>query len=199
MGISCIFASNEFIMLSRFILRIMGWKIVSRFTPEVYRSVVIMAPHTSNLDFVIGRLVFNAVGLPARFLIKREAFVFPIGIILRWLGGIPVDRSRRTNLVDQAASFFDGKEKMVLVITPEGTRSRTDRWKRGFYLIARKANVPIVPGYLDYAKKTAGLGQVVHPQDDLQENLLALEKLYEDKTGKHPQNFNLKAIRNTRF
>ncbi len=86
-----------------------------------------------------------------------------------------------------------------MVITPEGTRSRTNRWKRGFYMIAQKARVPIVPGYLDYKKKEAGLGPVIHPGSNLKDSITALENLYSDKSGKHPQNFNPEAIRNTRF
>lgn len=155
---------------------------------------MVVAPHTSNWDFIIGRLVFNAIGLNVKFLIKKEAFVFPLGYFLRKWGGIPVDRHRNTNIIDQVAENYEGKDELVIIITPEGTRSRVSKWKKGFYNIAQKANVPIVLGFLDYKRKEAGLGPVIQPDTTYDEVVSILKEFYKDKTGKYPEKFNLFAI-----
>lgn len=181
-------------MISKFILKLLGWTIISEFTDDIRRAVMVVAPHTSNWDFIIGRLVFNAIGLNVKFLIKKEAFVFPLGYFLRKWGGIPVDRHKKTNIVDQVAGNFEGKDELVIIITPEGTRSRVSKWKRGFYNIAKKANVPIVLGFLDYKRKEAGLGPVIKSDKSYEEVASQIEAFYSDKTGKYPEKFNLSAI-----
>ncbi|MFO8053928.1 MAG: 1-acyl-sn-glycerol-3-phosphate acyltransferase [Bacteroidales bacterium] len=182
-------------MLSRVILWLMGWKIASRFRSDMRRCVVVMAPHTSNWDFIIGRLVFNVMEVDVHFLIKKEAFRFPLGYFLRRWGGIPVDRGKSGNMVEQVAKYFENRDEMVLVITPEGTRSAVKSLKKGFYYIASKAEVPIVLGFLDYKKKEAGLGPVISPGTEYSGVSRLMENFYRDKTAKHPRNFNLSAIR----
>ncbi|MGM0647092.1 MAG: 1-acyl-sn-glycerol-3-phosphate acyltransferase [Bacteroidota bacterium] len=172
----------------------MGWKIKGGFDKDIRRSVLVIAPHTSNWDFVIGRLVFNVLRLNVRFLIKKEAFVFPLGSLLRHWGGIPVERHKKTNLVDQVAAHFKNSNELIIAITPEGTRSRVKHWKKGFYYIAKKADVPIVLGYLDYAKKEVGLGPVIKPGGDYQQDAHIMKTFYQNKTAKHPDQFNLTAI-----
>lgn len=181
-------------MLSKLILKLAGWKIASSFHDEIKRSVLVVAPHTSNLDFVIGRLVFNVLKLNVYFLIKKEAFVFPLKYFLKKWGGIPVERSKRSNLVDQVARRFEGQQEMVVVITPEGTRSRVNSWKKGFYHIAAKAQVPVVLGYLDYKKKEVGLGTIIYPGDNYYDHAMLIKAFYEDKTAKYPEKFNPEAI-----
>lgn len=178
-------------LFSRFILWLMGWKIYGNSTEEMRRSVIIQAPHTSNMDFVIGRLGFSSKGIAVSFLIKKEAFFFPLGCILKAMGGIPVDRSRSSNLVNQIAALFREKQNLSIVITPEGTRKLNPNWKKGFYFIARQAEVPIVLGYLDYKKKEGGLGPVFYPTGDYEKDLAAIQEFYRDKTARFPENFNL--------
>lgn len=181
-------------MLSKLILKLAGWKIASNFHDEIKRCVLVVAPHTSNWDFIVGRLVFNVLKLNVHFLIKKEAFVFPLGYFLKKWGGIPVERSKKSNLVKQVAKQFEGKQEMVVVITPEGTRSPVKNWKKGFYHIAAQANVPIVLGYLDYKKKEVGLGTIIYPGNHFEDHAAEIKAFYADKTAKHPENFNLQAI-----
>lgn len=181
-------------MISSWILKRMGWKIKGGFDKDIRRSVLVIAPHTSNWDFIIGRLVFNVLALNVRFLIKKEAFVFPLGPWLRRWGGIPVDRHKKTKLVDQVAAHFKDGGEMIIAITPEGTRSRVKHWKKGFYYIAKKADVPIVLGYLDYDKKEVGLGPVIKPGGDYQQHAQIMKNFYQKITAKHPAQFNPESI-----
>ena len=139
-----------------FILKVLGWKI-DKHTPEgVDKCVVVMGPHTSNWDFVIGRLAFASYGVNGRFLIKKELFFFPLGWFLKAIGGIPVDRKSKNNMTECATAQFEENDKMFMVFTPEGTRSYNPNWKKGFYYIALKANVPIIPVAFDFGKKEVG-------------------------------------------
>ena len=118
---------------------------------------------------------------------KREMFPFGFRTLLKWMGGIPVDRSRGHNAAKQALHAFKSRERLLVIIPPEGTRSKVNGWKRGFYLIARGAKVPIVCGYLDFAKKEGGFGPVVHPTGDVEADILQMEAFYKTVTGKHPE------------
>ncbi len=178
-------------LLAKLILALAGWKIKAHYSDEMRRSVIIQAPHTSNWDFFIGKLGFVSKGIPVRFLIKKEAFRFPLGPLVRALGGIPVDRSHSSNLVPQIAAMYKEHQKLMIVITPEGTRKLNRNWKKGFYYIASMAQVPIVLGYLDYSKKEGGLGPVFHPTGDYEADLRRIEDFYRDKTARHPEKFNL--------
>ncbi|MBP7850427.1 MAG: 1-acyl-sn-glycerol-3-phosphate acyltransferase [Lentimicrobiaceae bacterium] len=178
-------------LLAKLILALAGWKIKAHYSDEMRRSVIIQAPHTSNWDFFIGKLGFVSKGIPVRFLIKKEAFRFPLGPLVRALGGIPVDRSHSSNLVPQIAAMYKEHQKLMIVITPEGTRKLNRNWKKGFYYIASMAQVPIVLGYLDYGKKEGGLGPVFHPTGDYEADLRRIEDFYRDKTARHPEKFNL--------
>ena len=135
--------------LSKFALWVLGWDTTEAMPPGVRKAVITAGPHTSNWDFYIGRLAYAALGVKVKFLIKKEAFKWPLGGILKALGGIPVDRSRSNNLVDQVASMFKDVDSLFVVITPEGTRKPNPRWKKGFYYIALKADIPIALGYID--------------------------------------------------
>ncbi len=150
-----------------------------------------MAPHTSNWDFVIGRLAFITQGVKVYAMIKKESFFFPLGLVLKMLGGIPVDRSHSQNTVKSVTRHFDDSERFFLIITPEGTRKRVERWKKGFYFIALTAKVPIIMGYLDYGKKEGGLGPVLYPSGDFEADFRVIEDFYRDKQARHPHKFNL--------
>jgi 1-acyl-sn-glycerol-3-phosphate acyltransferase len=178
-------------ILSRFILKILGWSIRFEEHQTYQRCVLIMAPHTSNWDFVIGRLALWAIGVNTSFLIKKEAFFFPLGPILKKMGGIPVDRAHSRKVVWQIAVLLNKSREIALVITPEGTRSLRHEWKKGFYYIASMAEVPIALGYLDYAKKEAGIGGILYPSEDYKSDLAKIFDFYRDITPKYPEKFNL--------
>ncbi|MCP4551708.1 MAG: acyltransferase [Bacteroidetes bacterium] len=179
-------------IFAKIILKLWGWKIHGIIPQNLKKCIIMAAPHTSNLDFFVGRLAYAAIGVDIKFLIKKELFIFPIGGILRtWGGGIAVDRGKRTNVVEQIVAIFDNADSIYVMITPEGTRKYSARWKKGFYLISEKANVPIALGYADYAKKEAGVGPVIYPTGDYEADLKIIQDFYRDKTARHPENFNL--------
>jgi 1-acyl-sn-glycerol-3-phosphate acyltransferase len=177
--------------LSNFILRLIGWSIRVEPHQTYQRCVLIMAPHTSNWDFVIGRLALWAIGVKTSFLIKKEAFFFPLGPLLKKMGGIPVDRNQSKKVVWQVAVLLNKSKEMALVITPEGTRALRKEWKKGFYYISSMAEVPIALGYLDYAKKEAGIGGILYPSEDSNSDLAKIYDFYKNFTAKHPEKFNL--------
>ena len=177
--------------LSGRILKLFGWSLAQGMPDGTKKCVLIVAPHTSNWDFVIGRLCFNVIGLPTRFLIKREAFFWPLGILLRKLGGIPVDRSRKNNIVMEVANLFTQYDELIITITPEGTRKLVKHWKKGFYYIAELANVPIAVAFVDYRKKQAGIAFTFIPTGDYDKDFEQIRALYYDKKAKFPEKFNL--------
>jgi 1-acyl-sn-glycerol-3-phosphate acyltransferase len=170
------------------ILRVFGWKIDAHVPEGVKKCVVVMAPHTSNWDFIIGKMAFMSYGVNGRFLIKKEMFFFPFGWLLKAMGGIPVDRKGASNLTDVAARYFKENDKMFMVFTPEGTRSYSPRWKRGFYYIAQKAQVPIYIGYLDYVNKIGGFHSLFHPTGDIDADIACIKDMLRQFKGKYPQN-----------
>ena len=177
--------------ISKFILFLAGWKVINHIPPEVKKCVVMMAPHTSNWDFLWGFFGYSSMGISAKYLIKKEAFVFPIGGIVRALGGIPVDRKASTNIVHQVGELFKNSDNLIITITPEGTRSLNRNWKRGYYYIAELAGVPIGLGFLDYKNKIGGIGAMFTPTGDYDADIKIIEKFYLDKHPKYPENFNL--------
>jgi len=170
------------------ILRVFGWKIDTHVPEGLKKCVVVMGPHTSNWDFIIGKMAFMSYGVNGRFLIKKEMFFFPFGSILKAMGGIPVDRKGRNKLTDMAARYFEENEEMFMVFTPEGTRSYNPKWKKGFYYIAQKAQVPIYIGYLDYANKIGGFHSLFHPTGDIDADIAYIKDMLRKFKGKYPQN-----------
>ncbi|MFQ5690508.1 MAG: lysophospholipid acyltransferase family protein [Gemmatimonadota bacterium] len=172
--------------LARAILRLFGWKVRAHL-PRSRRYVLIGAPHTSNWDFPVALLALRALNIPGRWVGKHTLFRWPLGPIMRRLGGVPVDRRSSHRFVEQIVERFRENEELVIVISPEGTRRRTPYWRTGFYYIARNAGVPIALGYLDYGRKEAGVDGVVVPSGDLERDLEAFRRFYADKTGKRPE------------
>lgn len=177
--------------LSRYLLSLAGWKIKGSIPSDVRKCVILAAPHTSNWDFVIGRLAYFVLGVPVKFLIKKESFKGPMGWILKKMGGIPVDRGRSNNLVEQIARLFTKEETLNVVITPEGTRKLVKEWKKGYYYIALKANIPIVMGFLDYKQKEAGFGPILYPTGNYEADFEQIKAFYQHKTARYPEKFNL--------
>jgi len=169
------------------LFRALGWDGVYR-KPDSEKFIIIVAPHTSNFDFFIGFIYSRAFGLPSpNFLAKDTAFRGIMGPIVRWLGGIPVNRRERTHFVDQVVDAFHTRKRMILAITPEGTRSKVEYWKSGFYHIALKANVPIVIATIDYAHKFITCGDIVTATGDVESDVAKIRALFAGSTGRYPE------------
>jgi 1-acyl-sn-glycerol-3-phosphate acyltransferase len=153
--------------------------------------VVCAAPHTSNLDLFIGKLFYGTIGGKTSFMMKKEWFFFPLGLLFKAAGGIPVNRGRKTSLVDQMVAVFRTKKKFHLAITPEGTRKANPNWKKGFYHIALKAQVPIVLVGIDYGKKTISAGKSIFPSGDIDKDMREIKLYYKNFKGRHPEYFTL--------
>lgn len=178
--------------IGKFILKVMGWKVVGCIPEGVNKCVIPVAPHTSIEDFILGRLAYCSMDKPVKFLIKKDFFDNPIlKPLLIKLGGIPVDRSRNNNTVTQVAALFKQYETLNIVLTPEGTRKLVHHWKKGFYYIAEKANVPIVLGFIDFKTKELGFGPMFYPSGDFDEDWKMMEEFYRGITAKYPEKYNL--------
>ena len=173
--------------------RILGWK-TKVTVPHYDKCVICAAPHTSNWDLIIGKLFYGSMGLKSFFMMKKEWFAFPMGFFFRAVGGIPVDRSRKTSLVDQMAARFAMPGEFNLAITPEGTRKANPEWKKGFYFIALKAQVPIALAAIDYSTKTILMTKAFVPTGDFEKEMREIKLFYKDFKGKHPELFTIGEI-----
>lgn len=174
--------------LCKTILRIAGWQV--RITvPDYPKCIICVAPHTSNWDFILGKLAYGAVGRKAGFLMKESWFFFPLGCIFRAMGGIPVPRRRGSSLVDEIVRKFNSSERMAIAITPEGTRSRTTQWRHGFLHIAMQAQVPIVLGAIDFARKEILIEKTFRPSGDVESDMAEIKGFYRQFTAKYPEKF----------
>lgn len=167
------------------ILALFGWRTEGEL-PNIAKYVVIAAPHTSNWDFPITILVAMRFKIRINFMMKDEMFRPLYGWFFRWLGGIPINRRSRNNVVEQSIQQFRERSRMVLVIPPEGTRSVTKRWRTGFYYIAHGANVPILLGFLDFRRKVGGFGPLIYPSGDIVADMVAIRDFYSGIAGKYP-------------
>jgi len=172
-------------LLGKSVIKLSGWRIEGE-VPQTGNMVVIAAPHTSNWDFILLIAAAYSLGISVNWLGKNTLFGTPLGPILRFFGGIPVDRSKPNNLVQTLVAEIEHGDGINLVVPPSGTRARTDYWKSGFYRIAQSAQIPMVCGYLDYAKKEAGLGPAFLPTD-LVSDMNRIRAFYEPITGKYPE------------
>ena len=170
--------------------KLLGWKADIR-VPDYTKCIICAAPHTSNWDLFIGKLFYGAVGRDAGFLMKKEWFFFPLGYFFRWMGGIPVFRSKHTSMVDQIIKKAKDSKSFHLAITPEGTRSANPDWKKGFYYIALGANIPIVLIGVDYEKKCITAGKVITPTGDFEKDMRDIKLYFKDFKGKYPEKFDI--------
>ena len=170
--------------LGKLLLRMLGWRVEGEF-PDLPKFVVAVAPHTSNWDFVVGVATMFALDLRLAFIGKHTLFRFPFGAVLRWMGGIPVDRGAGQGLVDDAVAAFAGMERRVLAIAPQGTRSPVPRFRTGFLRIARGAHVPVVLVALDYAAKVVRLGPIVEPGPDVEADRARIEAHFVGVRGRN--------------
>jgi 1-acyl-sn-glycerol-3-phosphate acyltransferase len=163
--------------LGRALLLLFGWRIGGG-PPDVPKCVVIAAPHSSNRDFFIGIAVVFALRIDAHFIGKAELFRGPLGPIMRWLGGLAVDRGHPEGVVEQTVAMFKARDRLLLAVAPEGTRKPVSRWKSGFYRIALGAGVPIVPGYFDNGRRLVGFGEPFYPTGNAEADIAALQAFY---------------------
>lgn len=169
------------------LFKLTGWKIRGQFPPHLTRYIAAVAPHTSNWDFVVGLAARSILRMQrSRFLGKSQLFKAPYGWFFRSLGGLPVDRTKKADMVDQVVQFFNQYDPFILAIAPEGTRKKVDRLKTGFYYISKKAGVPIIPCGFDFEKREVVIGQPMYPTDDMEKDMASLLSFYRKIKGKNP-------------
>ena len=164
-------------------LRLAGWEFEGERPPEK-KYVALAVPHTSNWDGLLLVALTQSIGLQMEWMVKDSWVKGPLGSVLRRVGAVGINRSRATHVVDQMIEQFRQRDAFVLGIPPEGTRSRAEHWKSGFYHIAHGARVPVVPGYLDFGRKRAGLGPAIHLTGDVRADMDKLRAFYAEKTPK---------------
>jgi 1-acyl-sn-glycerol-3-phosphate acyltransferase len=175
---------------SRTFLRLNGWQVQGGLPAHTEKAVLIAAPHTSNWDLPYTLMVAFSLRLNIYWMGKASIFNFPFGPVMRWLGGIAVDRSKSNNLVSaSAAELAAAQGPIQLVVPPEGTRGKTRHWKTGFYFIALEARVPIVLAYMDYAHKRSGLGPVFTPSGDIDADMVEIKRFYAGIKGRNADQF----------
>lgn len=171
-------------VLAEYLLSVSGWKMAGEW-PDLKKMVVVGAPHSSAWDGIYGLIAKVAMDLHIVFMGKQEVFFWPLGKLLRWLGGIPVNRAQPGGIADQVAQQLSNAERMWFVLAPEGTRRAVEHWKPGFWKIAKQANLPVVCVYFDYPSKTIGVGKLFELSDDMDADIAAIRAWYAPYVGKH--------------
>ena len=172
--------------IARVLLRLIGWHMEGSL-PDLPKMVLIAVPHTTNWDGLLLFLAMPYFRIRLRWMGKVSLFWPPLGWLLRLLGGIPIDRKAPQGVVRQLVATFNDRERLALLITPEGTRKQVARWKTGFYYIAHQAGVPILLVYIDRARHTVGIGPVFYPSGDSEADLAQIQQFYIDKVGRISQ------------
>jgi 1-acyl-sn-glycerol-3-phosphate acyltransferase len=169
------------------LLRLLGWRVTGGL-PDERRFIVIAAPHTSNWDWAIAMVAMFALGLRINYMVKDSAFVWPVSVFLRATGGLPTNRAAPTGLVEDLAARVLHTPEIILVITPEGTRARVERWKTGFLRIAELAHLPVVQVSWDYPSRTITLGPLAELTGDHEADVARIRAYYRQFTGRNPEN-----------
>ena len=168
----------------------MGWSVdVTEAHPDKF--IICLAPHTSNWDFALGQIYSGAIGMKINFLMKKEWFFWPLGPIFKSLGGIPVFRQKKSSMTDAMAEAAKAAKSFHLCITPEGTRSKTADWKKGFYFIALKAGLPILLYGVDYEQRLIRCTKTIIPSGDLDKDMREIKLYFKDFKGKKPEQFTI--------
>ena len=171
-------------------LKLAGWKVDGSLPPEAKKSVLIAAPHTSNWDLPYTLMVCFVLRLNVYWMGKSSIFKWPFGSLMRWLGGISVNREQSSNLVASSAQALRDADGIVqLIVPPEGTRGMVRHWKTGFYYIALEAKLPIVMAYMDYSTKRSGLGPLFYPSGDIDKDMITIKTFYAPFKGKNASQF----------
>jgi 1-acyl-sn-glycerol-3-phosphate acyltransferase len=163
--------------VGRGLLRLTGWSIDPAI-PDLPKFVVIAAPHSSNWDFIVGIGLVFALRLDLHFIGKAQLFRGPLGPLMRWLGGLPVDRNHPQGMVEETVAMFNARDKLIVALAPEGTRKPVTKWKSGFYRIAVSAGVPIVPGYFDNRRRVVGMAPPFFPTGNAEADIEELRAFY---------------------
>ena len=174
--------------LAKWILDRSGWKFACNIPPTA-KCVICVAPHTSNWDFVLGELCIRSVGRTAGFLMKNTWFFFPMGVLLRRIGGIAVKQHQHTNVTEQVVQEFAAHDQLMIAVTPEGTRSPNAKWHHGFLYISKQAQVPIVLAYIDYGCRKVCLDRLFHPTDDVEADMETIKRYFSGFTARFPEKF----------
>ena len=169
-------------------MRLSGWRIEGGF-PNLPRFVVVVAPHTSNWDFFVGVMAMFALGFRGTFLGKHTVFGWPTGPVMRWLGGVPVDRASSHNVVQQTIDYFRSRPQMVLALSPEGTRKKLAAWRTGFWYVAKGAGVPIVPVAFDFPARLVKIFAPMTPGENIDADIAFLRAHYDARMAKHPAQY----------
>jgi len=178
-------------------LKLMGWETDNHWPENLSQCVMIAAPHTSNWDALYARLALKALGVNVRLTIKDSYMKFPLGPFVRAMGGIGIDRrpkhagEPRLSMVQVMTDLFKHHPELVMLVTPEGTRARQEQWKTGFYYVAVNAGVPIALAYMDYEHKKAGVGKIIHPTGNFEEDMAEIMDFYAGIQAKFPEEFSV--------
>jgi 1-acyl-sn-glycerol-3-phosphate acyltransferase len=184
--------------ISRLTLRAFGWRTEGMTPDEIAahpKYILIAAPHTSNWDFPITLMVCFQLRLKVYWMAKSSLFVWPIGWLSRWLGGIAIDRSASNNTVQNTIDAFAAREQLAVIVAPEGTRGKVTHWKTGFYHMAHGAGVPIALAYLDFARKAGGIGRMFVTSGDIAADMAEIQAFYSGITGKNPHQFDANTVK----
>jgi len=172
--------------ISSFILKLWGWQIVENYKFDLDKLIYAVVPHTSNWDFILGILVRSKIGFKANFIGKHTLFKWPLGPIMNYLGGIPVNRKSSKNFVDQIVAAYDSRKKMAVGIAPEGKRAKVEKLKTGFYYIAKKAKIPIILVQFDYGNKRVVFEEPFYPTENSEADFDYIESYFKGIVGKIP-------------
>lgn len=173
--------------ISKLIYKIIGWKLVGDYPNHIKKKMIIVVPHTSNWDFPLGLLARSIMRDDIKYVGKKEMFFFPFGGLLKAIGGIPLDRKKSKNFVKAVVEEYDSRESLTIQIAPEGTRKKVNRLKTGFYYIAKKAGIPIIPIIFDYKQKEVKILDTFYPTEDSEKDLKEIEDLVRGYQGKIPE------------
>ncbi len=166
---------------------IFGWEIKGNLTlskEKIKKAILIAAPHTHWLDLFLGILIRGSIGFKSNFIAKKELFFFPFNILLKLIGGVPVNRSKKNNTVNEIANIFNNKNEFRISLAPEGTRQKVSKFKTGFYYIAKEANVPIIMITMDYSNKQSVISDPFYPKDNFKNDMNFIESFFDGIEGK---------------
>jgi 1-acyl-sn-glycerol-3-phosphate acyltransferase len=176
--------------ISKFILfRLMGWKIVNDFPRNIKKYIIIVAPHTSWVDFPLSILVEFITKVDIKFIGKHTLFKPPFGFLFKALGGTPVDRSKSQSMVQAIIDIFNSKDEFIMALSPEGTRKKASQWKSGFYHVAKGANIPLVMAALDFKNKKVIISEPYYLSENEEQDIQKIKTFFKGVQGKHPENF----------
>ncbi len=182
-----------FRFISKCCLRLMGWKVEGSL-PDIPKYVIIAAFHTSNWDFIIGIFAAFVLRIKPYWIGKDKLFIRPFDLFFSWIGGIPINRSSSQNMVQRTIEVFREHESLIIALAPEGTRKKLKYWKTGFYHIARGACIPVVLAFIDYSRKACGIGPVLYPSGNLEEDMMKIQEFYKGIVARHPGLMTLPAV-----